>query len=160
MTENWVPVPGTNLSVSDLGRVRGVRRAILRQQISSGGYPQITHRTGQKRHFKVHRLILLAFVGACPPGMQCRHLNGDKTDNRLANLCWGTRAQNMADKVGHGTSNRGERGGGSKLKEHQVREIRSAGAVSNTVLARRYGVTSQQIGQIRLGKSWWYLDEG
>lgn len=53
------------------------------------------------RTFRVHRLILEAFVGPCPEGMECRHLNGDKADNRLANLSWGTRQENMDDKRKH-----------------------------------------------------------
>src|SRR5688500_13903704 len=32
---------------------------------------------------RVHRLVLAAFVGPCPEGMECRHLNGIKTDCRL-----------------------------------------------------------------------------
>src|SRR5262249_4354731 len=54
----------------------------------------------------VHRLVLEAFVGPCPPGMEARHVNGIKTDNRLVNLQWGTHRQNMRDKATHkmGTS--------------------------------------------------------
>ncbi len=51
----------------------------------------------------VHRLVLETYVGPCPAGMQCRHLNGDHQDNRLVNLKWGTRSENMQDAVRHGT---------------------------------------------------------
>ncbi len=51
----------------------------------------------------VHRLVLLAFKGPRPDGQYCRHLNGVPTDNRLANLAWGTKSENTFDKVGHGT---------------------------------------------------------
>ncbi len=50
----------------------------------------------------VHRLVLEAFVGPCPPGMQCRHLDGNPANNRLENLAWGTHAENAADKIRHG----------------------------------------------------------
>lgn len=49
----------------------------------------------------VHRLVLRAFVGACPPGQVCRHLNGDKKDNRLSNLAWGTLLENRQDRTRH-----------------------------------------------------------
>ena len=51
----------------------------------------------------VHELVLLAFVGAKPPKHECRHLNGDPADNRLENLAWGTRSENIKDAVAHGT---------------------------------------------------------
>lgn len=53
----------------------------------------------------VHRLVLEAFVGPCPEGMECRHFpDRDTANNHLGNVSWGTRQQNMADKKIHGTS--------------------------------------------------------
>jgi hypothetical protein len=68
---------------------------------------------GGKKHYKkfwkVHQLILWAFVGPCPDGMtDCRHLNGIPSDNRIVNLKWGTRQENIHDAIRHGTF----RGGG------------------------------------------------
>lgn len=52
----------------------------------------------------VHTLMLEAFVGPCPEGMECRHFpDRDPASNRLANLQWGTRLENAADKRVHGT---------------------------------------------------------
>ena len=50
----------------------------------------------------VHHLVLEAFVGPCPPGLQCRHLNDVGTDNRLENLVWGTSSENAVDMVNNG----------------------------------------------------------
>ncbi|KKM78381.1 hypothetical protein LCGC14_1360570 [marine sediment metagenome] len=63
----------------------------------------------------VHRLVLETYVGPCPDGMECRHLNGNKQDNYFENLCWGTRKENEKDKVQHGKT---------KLTEAKVRVIR------------------------------------
>lgn len=49
----------------------------------------------------VHRLVLEAFSGVCPTGLEARHLNGDRKDNRLCNLAWGTREENIEDKKRH-----------------------------------------------------------
>lgn len=57
---------------------------------------------GKYQTFKVHRLVLTAFVGPCPEGMECRHLDGDAANNRLSNLCWGTREENIADSKRNG----------------------------------------------------------
>ncbi len=52
----------------------------------------------------VHRLVLEAFVGPCPEGMQCCHFpDRNPANNRLSNLRWDTAKANAADKVIHGT---------------------------------------------------------
>jgi hypothetical protein len=52
----------------------------------------------------VHRLVLEAFVGPCPIGMQCRHFPDPNPANcNLKNLQWGTPMENTEDKRVHGT---------------------------------------------------------
>ena len=119
MTEQWLPVVGWEESyeVSDLGNVRSLPRLVvdrIRTRRLSGrlkkltptcyGYRAVTfNRSGEVVQYKVHRLVLEAFVGPCPPGEEARHLNGIRHDNRLANLAWGTRIENNFDRVLHGT---------------------------------------------------------
>jgi hypothetical protein len=104
----------------------------------------------------MHRLVLEAMVGACPGGMQARHLNGDKHDNRTANLAWGTKRQNESDKVRHGTAPRGTRNAAAKLTWHQVREIRMlsrTGAVQRRI-AEQFRVSPMTVSRIVRGQSW------
>lgn len=55
-------------------------------------------------------MVLRAFVGEPPAGHECRHLDGDRQNNALDNLAWGTRAENVADTIRHGRhSNRADR---------------------------------------------------
>jgi hypothetical protein len=72
----------------------------------------------------VHRLVLEAFVGPCPDGMEGCHGDGDTANNRLGNLRWDTPKSNRADASRHGTVPLGSRHGNAKLNEQQVREIR------------------------------------
>jgi hypothetical protein len=51
----------------------------------------------------VHQLVLEAFVGPRPRGMESCHNNGNQTDNRLVNLRWDTKSENNLDRVRHGT---------------------------------------------------------
>lgn len=72
---------------------------------------------------KVHRLVLEAFIGPCPPGCEGCHNDGDPTNNRLENLRWDTHAANMADMATHQTRAVGERCGASKLSNADAIEI-------------------------------------
>ena len=49
----------------------------------------------------IHRLVLESFVGECPQGMECRHLDGNPQNNNLSNLRWGTHSDNVRDAVKH-----------------------------------------------------------
>lgn len=104
--EEWLDIPGMEGSyrVSSRGRVLS-RRGILRKlNPDRRGYLQL-HMTIGGRHVtrKVHALVALAFLGVRPEGLQVRHLNGNKLDNRSANLAYGTPSQNTQDNILHGT---------------------------------------------------------
>lgn len=70
-----------------------------------GGYlrVQIAISEGIRVHRAVHSLVLMAFVGPRPKGMQCRHLDGNNLNNRPENLRWGTAKENYSDRIAHGT---------------------------------------------------------
>ena len=57
---------------------------------------------GVHKHFRVATLVLLAFAGPRPPGMEACHANGDASDDRLENLRWDTSSANKFDTVRHG----------------------------------------------------------
>ena len=134
----WKDIPSYEgaYQVSNNGRVKSVKRyvkhyrggqsfvqsKILKPRQDIDGYMSVI--LNSKDSKLVHRLVLETFDGPCPEGMETRHLNGNPADNRLENLCWGTSQQNEYDKIQHGTSNRGDRNGHSKLAEKQVRLIR------------------------------------
>lgn len=114
-TEEWRPVSSYEgyYEVSDLGRVRSVARrasngrlwpsVVLKQVAHPNGHLQVhLSRQNAKRTHWVHRLVLEAFVGPSPEGMEALHRGGRPEDNRLANLEWGTRSKNMLDQVRHG----------------------------------------------------------
>jgi hypothetical protein len=76
----------------------------LKQQLHPDGHLVVDLRNGGKRRMaKVHQLVLEAFVGSRPGGMEGCHNNGDGTDNRVENLRWDTPSENNFDLVRHGT---------------------------------------------------------
>lgn len=100
------PIPGyPEYQVNEMGQVRGRRGWILSPGDNGNGYLYVCLRPngGVPVCRYVHHLVLETFIGPRPDGQQTRHLNGDRGDNRLSNLAWGTAAENAADKVRHGT---------------------------------------------------------
>jgi hypothetical protein len=64
------------------------------------GYPQVSLAltgVGRREYRYVHDLVLLAFVGAKPAGLEVCHGDGVKTNNRLSNLRYDTRSANALD---------------------------------------------------------------
>ena len=103
--ERWRDIPGLpGYQASTRGRVRSVDRvlsdgrqcggAVLAQARDADGYWRV--KIGGRPQL-VHRLVLLAFAGPCPPGMEGCHGNG-QDDNTPGSLRWDTHAENERDK--------------------------------------------------------------
>ena len=167
MTEGWLPVVGFEgiYEVSDHGRVRcvlerGGRAAgyILKPCIDNpSGYLKINLCSGGTRHtIRIHTLVLEAFVGPCPAGMECRHLDSNPTNNHLSNLQWASHVTNEADKVPRGTAPIGVKHGQAKLNDEKVREIRGLRAQGWSLrkIGRQFGVNKSTIHRVIVGKDW------
>jgi hypothetical protein len=118
----------------------------------------------KKRTYYVHNLVLEAFVGPRPAGMECRHINGDRKDCRLENLAWGTKLENASDKIRHGTCVRlkGEINPMAKLTCDRVLAIRrecDSGMRRRNDIAQEFGVCVAQVNNIASGRTWRHLLE-
>lgn len=114
---------------------------------------------GKAKIQPIHRIVARTFLGPRPEGMQVRHLNGDKLDNRLENLKYGTPKENVADKKLHGTQTRGQDHPGAKLSDDDVMEIRllSSLGTKRKILCIGYDVGDGMISQIVSGNTWKHL---
>lgn len=177
MTEEWRGVPEWEslYQVSNHGRVRSLDRMgkykntefnrifrgrLLKPNIVQG-YAQVTLTLdGNPYYYKVHRLVLLAFVGERPayPRHACNHIDGNKLNNRLDNLEWVTYQANMDHAVETGLLDiKGEKNPSSVLTNAQVDEIRShlsQRSLSYDQIAGLYGVSKAVIACINQGRSW------
>jgi hypothetical protein len=172
MDEVFKPIDGWLFyEVSNLGRVRSLQRTvvtpqgvemkfperILKAHPDTHGYLRVALHSGKRtKGFTVHRLVLTTFVGPRPAGGQCRHLNGDKTDNRLENLAWGTARENTDDNVRHGVTTRSAGRRALKLNEAQAAEIKRliALGVKRRAIAKQFGVNHNVINMIAWGQIW------
>ena len=118
--EQWKPVHGYEgiYEVSSHGRVRSLDRTVTysngqvrrlkgkvrRTPLNQDGYPRVnlSHQGEDKTRY-VHSLVAESFIGARPEGMEICHSDGNKTNNHVANLRFGTSSDNELDKVRHGT---------------------------------------------------------
>ena len=123
---------------------------------STKGYAWMKHEGRVRRGHQVALMLIGQELPARP--FEIRHLcgRGHLGCVNVRHLAIGTHAENMADRVEHGTSNRGERCGKSKLTEAQVREIR-ADHRSQRAIAKDYGVSFVTVGNIKRGTLWGWL---
>lgn len=108
----------------------------------------------------LNRCVLLAFVGPPPVGKNdASHLDGDHLNNRLQNLVWESRRDNLLRKRTHGTDKRGSKSHLAKLTEEQAIDIlaRVRAGERPREIARRYGVDASVVSRIKSGHRWSHL---
>jgi hypothetical protein len=157
--EFWIAIPGyENYYACENGKILSMRKPewrILKPITDKKKHPYVF--LFRKKEY-VHRLILYTFQGLPGPLQECRHLDGNPSNNRISNLKWGTRKENTNDKRIHGTMPNGERSGTHKLAEKDVAEIRKMyGLKSLRELGARFGVSHTAIRRAVLGIKWGHL---
>lgn len=108
---------------------------------------------------KAHHIACEHLHGDRPAGAETAHSCTTKACVNPRHLRWATRLENEQDKILHGTVNRGERQGHSKLTEYDVLAIRDAverGEAKQDVAAR-YGVVPSNVTSIIQRKTWKHL---
>lgn len=137
------------------------RRGSRRVAMTNGrGYLRIKVSVkNTQRDAYIHRLVCEAYHGPCPEGMQCRHLDGDRKNNRPCNLQWADKKTNEADKAGHGTLMRGDGHASSKLTGEVVMYARQCATDGETVasIADRLGVGYGALNDAVRGRRWKHL---
>jgi len=132
----------------------------IKPQICSGYY-RIGLYLNLKRTFHyIHELVLTSFIGPCPKNLQCRHLDGNRLNNKLDNLKWGTAKENAEDRIIHGHVAEGDKNGNVKLNPNKVRVIRylyRTVKFSLSDIAWQFDVRKSTISSIVNNKTWRYV---
>ena len=173
MREEWRSITGYEglYEVSNLGGVRslvrmtkrgrrGGRRLKTSPNVYSGYLAVSLSAENRQQVAYIHALVLEAFVGPRPPGMEACHGDGDRKNCRLDNLRWDTRKNNHKDKIAHGTQTRGENHPVSILKERDIPKIfalRKQGKLLREIAAI-FGVSDSQISLILLRREWKHVE--
>jgi hypothetical protein len=166
--EEWKLIPGYLFyQVSNLGNIRRIGST---HKNSAGFIPKFTpgsdgrlrvtlYENGLQDKWCVHQLVMLAFKGATPQGMEIRHLDGDYQHNWLTNLEFGTHKQNGQDMSSHGALPRGSTHHQTKLVDEQVIEIRrkAANGIPVNRIAKEYNLGTTTAHNIVKGVTWRHL---
>lgn len=165
------PIPGfPNYTITKNGRVWSKPRQgsstfgmWLNPYKDSHGYFQVSLRKNGKRTDKlVHHLVLEGYGQPRRKRQVTRHLNGNKQDNRIENLAWGTYKENVKDMRKHGQmpNHQGESNGRAKLTEKKVLQIRALYCSPKHNLwdlAHRFNMSLYAIWAIVTRRTWKYI---
>lgn len=165
LKESWKPIPGweENYLISNFGNVKARKnsssRFVLRKLNKNYGYFCLSlwdRKTKKGTNHAVHRLVALTFLGPKKDGQEVCHIDGNRENNHVLNLKYGTRTENNRDKIKHGTSGRAELNAQAKLSNKQVMVIKTLAEIGyrNTKIAKFFGVGTSLVSKIICGTSY------
>lgn len=165
-----------NYAVSNYGRIKRIKRGIryknrnvgliLKQYLTKEGYLQVflcLNKQGTYKGKYIHQLVLETFTEKPSQKYEPNHKNGIKTDNKLDNLEWVTRKENLihASKLGllpkeHPWA-KGKLPPNTKLKREEVLEIKKLLKINNLThkeISKKYNIGRATITAINMGIIW------
>lgn len=162
MDEIWKPIADfEGYEVSNRGRVRSIKKplkpVILSLQKTKRGYLKVMLHKGPPgarihKNCRVHVLVLSAFIGPRPAGLEGDHINRVKTDNSIENLRWVTPEENKKNIDWACSKFRGRPG--TLTAEDAVAIAAIKGTRTAIEIAASYGVHANTILDIFHGRSW------
>jgi hypothetical protein len=169
--EEWRFVVGSvRYEVSSLGRVRslfarGSRRRpeplVLTPSVSAGYLSvSLADGLGNRPSRRVHCLVLEAFLGPCPPGMEaCHDPDPTRSNCRLDNLRWDTPANNQADCRRHGRKppgavSRAKLSAGQALVVAMLLSLPDEDRPEGREIAASFRIHPSTVADIKSGKRW------
>lgn len=123
---------------------------------ANGYYSVALWKNNKERRAYVHHLVLEAFVGSRPHGMEALHADGNRKNNCLSNLRWGTRAENVGDMMAHGTATIGSKNAQAKLSSTDTLWIKDLFATGMPVreLVKYFRVSQTTIRRVLTGQTY------
>lgn len=163
--EIWLPVKGYEglYEVSHLGNIRSLQNyrkgSILKQCKDKVRMCVRLYNSNSSKTISVHVIVLENFNCGRPIGLVACHNDGDFSNNYIGNLRWGTSADNTNDSIIHGTFAKGDKNGHSKFSNDEIPVIKEKikTGVSQSEIAKQYGVCKSAISHINNGRNWKHI---
>jgi hypothetical protein len=148
------------------GRIKGPSGRWIKPWIpkAKGGPPLVNlfDATGRKRSHTLQRVVLLAWAGPCPDGMEAGRLDGDVMNNDISNLRWEKAGTSAARVIRYWPVPHGEQSSRAKLTEenvHAIRRLMREGRLNGHEIGALFGVSNSAVSKIRSGESWGWLPD-
>lgn len=175
--EIWRPIKNYEglYEVSNLGNVRTLDK-IIRSAIRNNNFikrkgrditPKYTkqgyqfvilYKEGKSKSMFIHRLVASAFLDNADFKKAVNHKDLVKSNNHVSNLEWVTYKENKSHAMENNAVAKGERTGGSILKEKDVLFIRSQfGLISGKKLAKLVNISDTNIYDIWKRRTWKHI---
>jgi hypothetical protein len=109
MDEEYRQIEGyDNYSVSNLGNIRNDKtRQLLKPCLLVNGYLGVCLcKENKKKTHHIHRLIAIAFLENPDNLLEIDHINQNRTDNRIENIRWCSRGNNMRNRKKWGVTSK------------------------------------------------------
>ena len=135
-----------NYYVNQIGEVFSDKPSGMKKLKTSlrNGYPYVQlSKDGNRVNKDIHRLVAETFLDNPQSKSDVCHKNHDKTDNRLENLTWGTRSENMQMSADDDRLNKYNR----PLRQ-KIRAMYSTGNYTKAHLGRLFNIPEHTIGRI------------
>lgn len=162
LKEIWLPVPEYEgiYELSNFGRFAVIKQdgRVFRKLNNKTHYLSVSCKSINGKNpktFYLHTLVAKLFLGDRPDGMVIRHLDGNRFNNRVDNLCYGTPEQNYEDTRKHKV-HAGENNGRAIINSNSAQAIKNLikHGVSKQLLADSFGVSLSSIYAINSGRNW------
>lgn len=158
--EEWKPVVEFEslYEVSNLGRIRRIDTSQIRIATKlKSGYLHLHLYCRNEYHGRyLHLLVLDAFKGPKPLGLEGRHLDGNQDNCSSSNLEWGTSQENSVDTLKHGNNKQ------AKLTDEQVRYLRrlpARGEKTLSEIANQFGISDVTLHNVRSRRTYSHVED-